>query len=93
MCTANGIDDTDKIAELTSMLPEDVGASLARLSTFNLITCESKFFGLIKEIKPTDEGLLAISVYRQYIYGRDEDMELFGKTLRKHLSGEKRVQC
>ena len=89
VCTANGIDDINKIAELTSMLPEDVERSLAKLSTSNLIICETKLFGLLKEIKPTDEGLLAISVYRQFIYGRDEDMELFGKTLRKYLSEEK----
>lgn len=89
VCTANGVDDVDKIAELTAMLPEDVEQALARLSTSNLITYETKLFGLIKEIKPTDEGLLAISVYREFIYGRDEDMELFGKTLRKYLSEEK----
>ena len=89
VCTANGMDDISKIAELTSMHPEDVEASLARLSTCNLIICESKLFGLLKEIKPTDEGLLAISVYRQFIYGHDEDMELFGKTLRKYLLEEK----
>lgn len=89
VCTANGIDDSDKIAELTSMLPEDVETSLAKLSTSNLIICETKLFGLLKEIKPTDEGLLAISVYRQFIYGRDEDMELFGETLRKYFSEEK----
>ena len=88
ICIANGIDNTDKIADLSSMLPEDVEASLARLVTSNLITRKSKFFGLLKEIKPTDEGLLAISAYRQFIYGHDEDMELFGKTLRKYLSGE-----
>lgn len=89
VCTANGMDDIGKIAELTSMLPEDVEASLAKLSTSNLIICESKLFGLLKEMKSTDEGLLAISVYRYFIYGRDEDMELFGKTLRKHLLEEK----
>jgi hypothetical protein len=89
VCTANGIDDVDKIAELTSMLSDDVKQSLARLFTSNLITQETKFFGLLKETKPTDDGLMAISVYRQFIYGRDEDMELFGKTLRKYLSEEK----
>lgn len=89
VCPANGMDDIDKIAELTYMLPEDVEQSLARLSMSNLIVCESKLFGLLKKIKPTDEGLLAISIYRQYIYGRDEDMELFGKTLRKYLAEER----
>jgi hypothetical protein len=89
VCLANGVDEVSKIAELTLMCSEDVKASLARLSTSNLITCKSKLFGVLREIKLTDEGLLAISVYRQFIYGSDEDMELFGKTLRRYLSEEK----
>jgi len=88
ICVANGIDDIDEIADLTGILPQDIELSLAKLSMSNLIICKNKLFGLVKEIKTSDEGLLAIAVYRRYFYGCDEDMELFGKTLRKYLSKE-----
>lgn len=88
VCLANGIDDTDRIAEFTAMHSEEVEQTLAKLSTSNLVTSQRRLFGLLKEVKPTDEGLLAISVYRQFVYGRDEDMELFGKKLREFLVAE-----
>jgi hypothetical protein len=88
VCLANGIDAMDKIADLTAMLPVEVEQTLTKLSTSNLVTSQPRLFGLLKEVKPTDEGLLAISVYRQFVYGRDEDMELFGKKLREFLVAE-----
>jgi hypothetical protein len=85
VCLANGITETDRIAEMISIAPEHVERSLAHLSTSNLIIRETKLFGLINERKLTDDGIIALSVYRQFVYGRDEDIMLFGRTLRKHI--------
>ena len=85
ICLANGITETKEISELTLIQDREVEESIIRLTTLNLMEKERKFFGLLTDLKLTDQGRTAITLYRR-IYGRDEDVHIFGQALRKHLA-------
>jgi hypothetical protein len=85
ICVANGITNPDTIAELTSLRVDQVRRSLSKLSSSNLTTTEKALFGLSWDIKLTDEGAIAVNVYRR-VYGRHEDVAGFGRKLREYLA-------
>jgi len=84
-CLINGVEDVKEISELALMNRDDVEQSLLDLRTLNLTSHERKFLGFLNELKITDEGMLALTLYRR-IYGKDEDIQIFGQALRKHLA-------
>jgi hypothetical protein len=85
ICIANGITDPDAIAELTLLRPDQAKRSMSKLSSLNLTTVEKALFGLSWDIKLTDEGGIAVNVYRR-VYGRHEDVAEFGRRLREYLA-------
>lgn len=82
---SNGITETDSIAELTELDKDQITHSLSKLTSSNLVAVENRLFGFIRELKTTDEGTIAVDLYRKYIYGRDEFVIEFGRRLRKQL--------
>jgi hypothetical protein len=83
---SNGITELDAIAEITELDKDQIRRSLSKLTSSNLIVAENRLFGLIREIKTTDEGAVAVDVYRKYIYGQDEFVIEFGRRLRGYLA-------
>jgi len=85
ICVANGLAHPETIAELALLSKDLVQRSLAKLASSNLTTTEKALFGLSWDIKLTDEGGIAVNVYRR-IYGRHEDVIEFGRRLRMYLA-------
>jgi len=90
-CFVNDLKDTETIGGLT-LSAEDVERSLARLLNSNLIVQETRFLGVINDLKVTDTGMTALTTYR-HVYGTSEDVAIFGKVLRKKGQNESLECC
>lgn len=85
---ANGLKDYETIAKTVSATKEDVKDSVTCLLSSNLVSIDNKCLGLLYDYQLTDQGLIAIQLYRR-IYGKEEDAVLFGQNLRTIVfSGE-----
>lgn len=90
-CLINGFKNTRTIKELTRISQEEIESSISRLLNSNFVVKEPIFFGLINELKLSDDGMAALTVFRQ-VYGSGMDIVMFGKELRKKLSNERGIE-
>jgi hypothetical protein len=89
-CLINGFKDTNQISDLTLISFQEVELSISSLLSSNLISLEPRFFGLFHELRLTDSGMIAATIFRQ-IYGTGEDVAIFGRTIRNRLAEERGV--
>jgi hypothetical protein len=81
-CAANGISDIRTISELTRVPRESVRDSLNDLLSAKLLVREGML--VFANLKASDEGMEAISAFRQ-VYGRDYDILVLDQNLRRFL--------
>jgi len=85
---ANGLKRLDKISKIISTTKEDVKSSVSSLLSSNLVSIENRCLGLLYDYKLTDEGQIALQIYR-HIYGKEEDAAMFGHNLRGLLFSDR----